>query len=83
MKYVENELTIEEMLADPIVQRLMNYDGISATEVRTTIDTVRKKRADLAPQSWRQKPSLKHTPQTISAPAMAEWPLRARRANAA
>ena len=83
MKYVENELTIEKMLADPIVQRLMNYDGISATEVRTTIDTVRKKRADLASHSRQKKPGIKQGAKNISAPAMTQWPLRARRATAA
>lgn len=44
MKYVDHELTIDEMLADPIVQTLMRYDGISASDVRHTIDQVMQNR---------------------------------------
>ncbi|WP_417815589.1 hypothetical protein [Thalassospira alkalitolerans] len=44
MKYVDQELTIAEMLADPIVQTLMRYDGISASDVRHTIDQVLQNR---------------------------------------
>ena len=37
MSYVDQELTVEEMLADPIVQALMRYDGVCASDVRHTI----------------------------------------------
>jgi hypothetical protein len=42
MSYVDQELTVEDMLADPIVQTLMRYDGISASDVRHTIDQVNR-----------------------------------------
>lgn len=44
MSYVDQELTVEDMLADPIVQTLMRYDGISANDVRRTISRVRQNR---------------------------------------
>ena len=40
MSYVDQELTVEDMLADPIVQTSMRYDGISASDVRHTIEAV-------------------------------------------
>ncbi len=49
MKYVDQELTIDEMLADPIVQTLMRYDGISASDVRHTIDQVLQNRLPQRP----------------------------------
>ena len=45
MSYVDQELSIEDMLADPIVQTLMRYDGISASDVRHTIEQVTQTRA--------------------------------------
>lgn len=45
MSYVDQELTVEDMLADPIVQIIMRYDGISASDVRHTIDRVARHRA--------------------------------------
>lgn len=50
MSYVDQELTVEDMLADPIVQTLMRYDGISASDVRHTIEQVNQNRADNPPQ---------------------------------
>ncbi|MBX2831737.1 MAG: hypothetical protein KTR23_11230 [Rhodospirillales bacterium] len=46
MSYVDQELTVEDMLADPIVQTLMRYDGISASDVRHTIDQVHQNRIE-------------------------------------
>jgi len=46
MSYVDQELTVEDMLADPIVQTLMRYDGISASDVRHTIDQVHQNRLE-------------------------------------
>lgn len=46
MSYVDQELTVEDMLADPIVQILMRYDGISASDVRHTIDQVNQNRPE-------------------------------------
>ncbi|RCK31730.1 hypothetical protein [Thalassospira aquimaris] len=48
MNYVDQELSIEDMLADPIVQTLMRYDGISASDVRHTIEQVNQNRTALA-----------------------------------
>ncbi|MBO6772934.1 MULTISPECIES: hypothetical protein [unclassified Thalassospira] len=48
MSYVDQELSIEDMLADPIVQTLMRYDGISASDVRHTIEQVNQNRAQKA-----------------------------------
>ena len=47
MNYVDQELSIEDMLADPIVQTLMRYDGISASDVRHTIEQVNQNRIGL------------------------------------
>jgi hypothetical protein len=44
MSYVDQELTVEDMLADPIVQTLMRYDGVSASDVRHTIEQVNQNR---------------------------------------
>lgn len=44
MSYVDQELTVEDMLADPIVQTLMRYDGVSASDVRHTINRASQKR---------------------------------------
>lgn len=46
MSYVDQELTVEDMLADPIVQTLMRYDGISASDVRHTIEAVNQHRPE-------------------------------------
>lgn len=46
MRYVDQELTVEDMLADPIVQILMRYDGISASDVRHTIEQVTQNRPE-------------------------------------
>jgi hypothetical protein len=46
MSYVDQELTVEDMLADPIVQTLMRYDGISASDVRHTINQVHQNRSE-------------------------------------
>lgn len=48
MRYVDQELSIEDMLADPIVQTLMRYDGISASDVRRTIELVNQNRREKA-----------------------------------
>ena len=50
MSYVDQELTVEDMLADPIVQTLMRYDGISASDVRHTIDQASQNRDDNTPE---------------------------------
>jgi len=60
MKYVDQELTIEEMLADPIVQTLMRYDGISASDVRHTIDQVLQNRLPLRPVRVRSSGAVPH-----------------------
>ena len=49
MSFVDQELTVEDMLADPIVQVLMRYDGVSASDVRHTIEQVNQNRDDVAP----------------------------------
>ncbi|WP_350040769.1 hypothetical protein [Thalassospira sp.] len=46
MSYVDQELTVEDMLADPIVQTLMRYDGISASDVRHTIEQATQNRIE-------------------------------------
>jgi hypothetical protein len=46
MTYVDQELTVEDMLADPIVQSLMRYDGSSASDVRHTIAEVTRLRPE-------------------------------------
>tara|TARA_E500000318_G_scaffold29898_1_gene29765 strand:+ start:546 stop:782 length:237 start_codon:yes stop_codon:yes gene_type:complete len=47
MNYVDQELSVEDMLADPIVQTLMRYDGISASDVRHTMEQVNLNRPDM------------------------------------
>jgi hypothetical protein len=42
------DLTLDEMLADPIVRRLMERDGVAEAEVRGLSDYVRRRRG---PQS--------------------------------
>ncbi|WAC58590.1 hypothetical protein [Brevundimonas sp. SL130] len=39
------DLTLEEMLADPIVRRLMERDGVVEAEVRGLADYVRRRRS--------------------------------------
>jgi hypothetical protein len=39
-----NELTLDEMLADPIVQTLMRRDGVEPQDVRAVIADVRHRR---------------------------------------
>jgi len=51
MSYVDQELTVEDMLADPIVQTLMRYDGVSASDVRHTIEQVNQNRPEDAVDS--------------------------------
>ncbi|WP_156111573.1 hypothetical protein [Thalassospira australica] len=51
MRYVDQELTVEDMLADPIVQTLMRYDGVSASDVRHTIDQASLNRDGDAPEA--------------------------------
>ncbi len=46
MSYVDQELTVEDMLADPIVQTLMRYDGVSASDVRHTIEQATQNRPE-------------------------------------
>ncbi|WP_339781980.1 hypothetical protein [uncultured Thalassospira sp.] len=40
MRYIDHELSIDEMLADPIVRTLMDYDGITEKDVRKTLARV-------------------------------------------
>ncbi len=42
------DLTLDEMLADPIVRRLMERDGVAEADVRGLSDYVRRRRG---PQS--------------------------------
>jgi hypothetical protein len=37
------ELTLEEMLADPIVQAVMRSDGVRAEEVRAVVEEARRR----------------------------------------
>ncbi len=60
MKYVDQELTIDEMLADPIVQTLMCYDGVSASDVRHTIDQVLQNRLPSPPVRARSSRAPHH-----------------------
>ena len=60
MKYVDQELTIDEMLADPIVQTLMRYDGVSASDVRHTIDQVLQNRLPSPPVRARSSSAPHH-----------------------
>ncbi len=39
------DLTLDEMLKDPIVRRLMERDGVAESEVRGLSDYVRRRRA--------------------------------------
>ena len=48
------ELTLEEMLADPIVQLVMQRDGISADDVRQVIAEARRRWLASARQAWLQ-----------------------------
>ena len=66
MSYVDQELTVEDMLADPIVQTLMRYDGISASDVRQTIEQVNQNRGrpDTTPNHLRLR---WHTPDEYGA----------------
>lgn len=48
------ELTLEEMLADPIVQLVMRRDGISADDVRAVIAEARRRWLASARQAWLQ-----------------------------
>ncbi|MCC9625445.1 hypothetical protein LPB41_27545 [Thalassospira sp. MA62] len=65
MKYVDQELTVEDMLDDPIVQLLMRYDGVSASDVRHTIVETIQKRAKAhkpnLPGTATGTPFLRHT----------------------
>lgn len=48
MTSLSAELTLEEMLADPIVQLVMRRDGITAEDVRAVVEEARRR--------WRAKP---------------------------
>ena len=48
------ELTLEEMLADPIVQLVMRRDGISADDVRQVIAEARRRWRASASRAWLQ-----------------------------
>jgi hypothetical protein len=48
------ELTLEEMLADPIVQLVMRRDGITADDVRAVIAEARRRWLASAGQAWLQ-----------------------------
>jgi hypothetical protein len=75
MSYVDQELTVEDMLSDPIVQTLMRYDGVSASDVRHTIDKVNRARRDNTIESAdpvKQKPPL---PAPFPAPGSARMRL--------
>ncbi|OSQ37236.1 hypothetical protein [Thalassospira mesophila] len=63
MSYVDHELSIDEMLADPIVRTLMAYDGITEKDVRKTLAEVAtardfravrppKRHQSALPQAW-------------------------------
>jgi hypothetical protein len=47
MSHTSRELTLEEMLADPIVQLVMRRDNIVADDVRRVIHQAREARRDL------------------------------------
>lgn len=76
MSYVDQELTVEDMLADPIVQTLMRYDGVSASDVRHTIDQVNQNRPenavdDLVSTAWATGPdAAKPTTQVADHPRL-------------
>jgi hypothetical protein len=48
------ELTLEEMLADPIVQLVMRRDGISGDDVRQVIAEARRRWLASARPAWLQ-----------------------------
>ena len=52
------DLTLNEMLADPIVRQLMNRDGVGEEQVRDLSQHVRRRRPKVGPQissdaAWR------------------------------
>jgi len=50
------ELTLDQMLADPIVRLLMNRDGVEDAEIRRLIEGLRARRsaapAEVPPALW-------------------------------
>jgi hypothetical protein len=72
MSYVDHELSIDEMLADPIVRTLMAYDGITEKDVRKTLaHAARAREFGMAPSSKRAQPSLSQAWAHQSMPAIA------------
>ncbi len=57
MSYVDHELSIDEMLADPIVQTLMAYDRISEKDIRKTLALAASARKANAPRLARHRPT--------------------------
>ncbi|AUG53205.1 hypothetical protein [Thalassospira marina] len=77
MSYVDHELSIDEMLADPIVRTLMAYDRITETDVRKTLAQVvtaretnhprlSRRRQTQQPQSWAQQAAPMTAPKTAA-----------------
>ncbi|OKH86924.1 hypothetical protein [Thalassospira sp. TSL5-1] len=56
MSYVDHELSIDEMLADPIVRTLMAYDRITEKDIRKTLARVASARETSAPRLARHHP---------------------------
>ena len=49
VRWSANEPTLSEMLADPIVQALMQADGVEASELEATLRSVASSRAQPPP----------------------------------
>ncbi|WP_147252987.1 hypothetical protein [Thalassospira profundimaris] len=68
MSYVDHELSIDEMLADPIVRTLMAYDRITEKDIRKTLARVASARETNAPRLARhrtQQPLKSWTQQSV------------------
>lgn len=52
----EHELTLDQMLDDPIVQQLMARDGVAEADLRGLVAHVRRRRGTLANDPMRVRP---------------------------
>lgn len=59
----EGELTLSQMLADPIVLALMASDGVSPVEVKALVNLIR---ATLATQRSKVRPASRGEPVTVN-----------------
>lgn len=65
----DGELSLAEILADPIVQIVMKHDGVTRRQVLCIVDSVRTKRLGARIGAWPETPSANsQRTRTISSP---------------